>query len=87
LFGDDLLVVPCLEPGGKVEFYLPKGNWKMMNDSQNRHFAGGEVHQLTLTLTEIAVFALAGTQIPLGESVEHTEAVDSISLVTSYWSV
>ena len=36
--GDDLLVAPCLEPGGRVRVYLPRGEW--------RRFPGGEpVHR------------------------------------------
>ncbi len=87
MFGDDLLIVPCLEPGGGIEFYLPEGKWKMMNDNKNRTFEGGKVHKLTLDLNEIAVFSLVGKKIPLGEVVEHTEALDSISDITSYWNV
>ena len=26
--GDDLLVAPCLQPGGEVEVYLPAGRWR-----------------------------------------------------------
>ncbi len=87
MFGDDLLVVPCLQPSGEVEFYLPEGNWKMMNDNQNRSFTGGKVHQLTLQLSEIAVFALVGKTIPLGAEIEHTDEVDSIATITDYWTV
>jgi alpha-D-xyloside xylohydrolase len=87
MFGDDLLVVPCLQPGGQVEFYLPEGDWKMMNDNQNRSFTGGKVHQLTLKLSEIAVFALVGKTIPLGAEIEHTDEVDSIATITEYWTV
>lgn len=87
MFGDDLLIVPCLQPGGDIEFYLPEGDWKMMNDTQDRTFKGGKVHQLTLKLNESAVFALVGTTIPLGDEMEHTDEVDSIAKVTSNWSV
>ncbi|MFT6408718.1 MAG: alpha-D-xyloside xylohydrolase, partial [Arenicella sp.] len=27
MFGDDLLVIPCFDPLGTVEFYLPEGDW------------------------------------------------------------
>lgn len=87
MFGDDLLIVPCLQPGGEVEFYLPEGEWKMMDDVQERSFTGGKVHNLTLELSEIAVFALSGKNIPLGDEIQHTDEVDSISCVTSYWAV
>ena len=87
MFGDDLLVVPCLQPGGEVEFYLPEGEWKMMNDKKDRIFLGGKVHQLTLELSEISVFALVGKSIPLGDEIEHTDEISSIDNVTSYWAV
>lgn len=83
MFGDDMLVVPCLQPGGKVEFYLPKGEWKMFND--HRSFAGGTVHTLTLKLDEIAVFVPAGRKIPLGQDVEHTDQIASIDDIVAYW--
>jgi len=87
MFGDDLLVVPCLQPGGEVEFYLPAGEWKRMDDSSQQVFSGGRVHQLTLELVELAVFAQVGAKIPMGDDIEHTDEVDSISRITSYWNV
>ncbi len=83
MFGDDLLVVPCLQPGGKVEFYLPKGQWRMFEDE--RVFEGGQVHQLTLHLDQQAVFVKTDKRIPLGAVVEHTEQLENIENITSYW--
>jgi alpha-D-xyloside xylohydrolase len=83
MFGDDLLVVPCLQPGGKVAFYLPKGQWLMFN--QGRSFDGGQVHSLVLELEQMAVFVRAGKKIPLGQSIEHTGQVERIDKVVGYW--
>ena len=91
MFGDKLLVAPCVEAGGRVEFYLPKGNWRRfdLNQQSAEIFAGGEVYQLTLALDEQAVFIREGEQIPIGFDVEHTEALlnddKDVSSINYYW--
>jgi alpha-D-xyloside xylohydrolase len=62
--GDALLVAPCLNAEGRVRVYLPSGDWRRFPGREQ--FEGGRVHELTLPLDEIAVFARAGTRIPLG---------------------
>ena len=69
-FGDDLLVAPCIRPGGAVEVYLPTGRWRRFPDGGE--FEGGRVHRLQLGLQETAVFARHGVEIPLGPAVRHT---------------
>lgn len=64
LCGDDLLVAPCLNPEGRVRVYLPAGEWRRFPGREP--YAGGRVHHMALGLDEIAVFARAGTRIPLG---------------------
>jgi alpha-D-xyloside xylohydrolase len=83
MFGDDMLVAPCLQPGGKVEFYLPKGQWRMFNT--DKCFDGGQTHQLILTLEEQAVFVRTDVKIPLGAEVEHTEQLTTIDHIAGYW--
>jgi alpha-D-xyloside xylohydrolase len=83
MFGDDMLVAPCLQPGGKVEFYLPKGQWRMFNT--DKCFDGGQTHQLILTLEEQAVFVRTDVKIPLGDEVEHTEQLTTIDHIAGYW--
>ncbi|NJO12477.1 MAG: alpha-xylosidase, partial [Gammaproteobacteria bacterium] len=68
--GEDLLVVPCLQPSGEVEFYLPHGSWRRFQDCAP--FEGGRVHCLRLALRETAVFARTGARIPLGAAVRST---------------
>jgi alpha-D-xyloside xylohydrolase len=57
--GPDILVMPCLEPGGRVSGYLPRGTWQRMGD--DRPIDGGRVVELTLALEEVAAFTRAGT--------------------------
>ena len=70
MFGADLLVAPCLDSGGAVEFYLPAGNWHRFPAGNT--LQGGRVHRLTLALDEMAVFARAGTRIALAPEVQST---------------
>ena len=60
--GADLLVAPCLAPGGEVEVYLPQGEWQRYPDGQA--IVGGRCHRLTLRLAEIAVFHRIGAVLP-----------------------
>ncbi len=81
--GEDLLVAPCLNPGGRVRVYLPEGEW--------RRFAGGEpleggrTHDLVLALDELAVFARRGAEIPLGPTVRHTGELGELPEVVETW--
>jgi len=63
-FGEDLLVAPCLEPGGRVEVYLPHGDWQRFPHGEP--FAGGRSHVVQLALAQTAVFLRAGTTLELG---------------------
>ena len=62
-FGDDLLVAPCLQPGGNVELYLPAGRWQRFPGGPA--FEGGRTLRLRLALDELALFAREGAEIPL----------------------
>ena len=77
MFGDDLLVVPCFDPDGEVEFYLPEGHWFLFNPQaeggEQSVLVGNKVYQQTLALNDIAVFARSGAQIPLCEAVQFTD--------------
>ena len=84
MFGDSLLVVPCVTPGGQVEFYLPEGEWLSFSDKQV--FAGGKIHHLTLGWNEVAVFVRQGHDLPIGPDVEHTEQLDNQPVISHYWS-
>jgi alpha-D-xyloside xylohydrolase len=81
--GDDLLVAPCLEPSGRVRVYLPEGDWCRFPRGDT--YAGGRTHEFFLALDELAVFARAGTEIPLGAAVQHTGATGAAPRVVEVW--
>jgi alpha-D-xyloside xylohydrolase len=89
-FGEDLLFIPCTHPGGKVEFYLPEGNWRLFDS--DAVFSGSKVHSITLGLDEIALFAREGSTIPLAippdgcEEIAYSDQIDPNNLKLSYWS-
>lgn len=92
MFGDDLLVVPCIDPNGEVEFYLPEGHWYPFDpgtDHSHDMLIGQKVYQRKLALDEMAVFARSGTKIPLCHAVEYTaqhspeEDIEQIWVATS----
>jgi alpha-D-xyloside xylohydrolase len=55
--GPDLLVAPCLQPGGEVEVYLPAGDWQHFLSGER--LSGGRSHRLRLPLSAMAVFRRA----------------------------
>lgn len=59
--GADLLVAPCLEPGGTVELYLPAGDWQRFPDGER--LAGGRSLRLQLAWSEAAVFQRVGSPL------------------------
>lgn len=88
MFGADLLVVPCFDPNGEVEFYLPEGRWcRFGPDSGQRYdtLAGKSVYKMQLALDEMAVFARAGTKIPLCRAVEYTAQMPQKSSIELNW--
>jgi len=92
MFGDDLLVVPCFDPLGTVEFYLPEGEWltfDLSDSSTSKSLKGSKVYQQTLSLNEMAVFVRKGTQIPLNAKALNTadipQASDGSFDVCEYW--
>ena len=82
-FGDELLVAPCIRPGGSVVVYLPEGRWRRFPDGGE--FEGGRAVRFQLALHETAVFTRAGTTIALGPAIRHTgewPSADSIATRT-----
>lgn len=59
--GADLLVAPCLEPGGTVELYLPAGDWQRFPDGER--LVGGRSLRLQLAWSEVAVFQRVGSPL------------------------
>lgn len=85
-FGRDMLVAPCLKPGGDIECYLPKSIAR-----QWRRFPGGELYDggqlvsMTVPLDEVAVFVPQGRHIDLGAEVESTEDLVNGIAVKDQW--
>ncbi len=77
MFGDDLLVVPCFNPQGDVEYYLPEGQWARFDlaASSVEVLQGGRVYQEQLKLDQMAVFVPKGKAIPLNKAVQSTEEI------------
>ncbi|MDT8429414.1 MAG: glycoside hydrolase family 31 protein [Pseudomonadales bacterium] len=73
MFGENLLVAPCLSPGGHVRCYLPPGDWYRFPEGE--FFAGGRCHDMQLTLEQMAVFAPQGASIPVTDLVMYTAAL------------
>jgi alpha-D-xyloside xylohydrolase len=88
MFGDDILVVPCFDPSGEVEFYLPEGHWypfEVGSDHSHDLLLGQRVHRQTLALDKMAVFAKLGTKIPLCKPVQFTEQHGDRLQIESNW--
>ena len=83
MFGDKLLVAPCLQPGGQVECYLPAGSW--LRFPTGDVIEGGRSHSFTLALDEVAVFVREGEKIPLGPEVQHTNELAGNAVIEQYW--
>ncbi len=93
MFGEDLLVVPCFEATGDIEFYLPDGEWQRFDldaKGESEIFAGGRVYQQILDLNEIAVFVRKGVSVPLNEPVLNTVDIpldnEGMFEISEYWS-
>jgi len=92
MFGDDLLVVPCFDPNGDVEFYLPKGEWlkfDLQNSKISEPLIGAQIYKQRLALDEIAVFARVGSRIPLNIKALNTTDIpldeNGMFEVSEYW--
>lgn len=98
MFGDDLLVVPCFDACGDVEFYLPEGEWIKFDihsslDSSSslasNAMSGSKVYQQRLALADIAVFARTGARIPLNIKALNTADIpldpSGMFEVSEYW--
>jgi alpha-D-xyloside xylohydrolase len=92
MFGDDLLVIPCFDPLGTVEFYLPEGDWINFDIGRSKvgeSLTGSKVYKQKLELNEIAVFVRKGTQIPLNAKALNTidipQSSDGIFEINEVW--
>ena len=68
LLGPDLLVVPVLNPEGRVTVYLPDGEWR---DWWTDEVIRGPAHlRLEVPIERLPLYARAGAEIPTGPEIE-----------------
>ena len=83
MYGDDILVAPCLSPDDEVDVYLPQGGWQRWDTKEK--LEGGQTLKLKLGTDETAVFVREGAKIPLGPAVEHTDALGGKVQIEEHW--
>ncbi|MDE3066678.1 MAG: glycoside hydrolase family 31 protein [Verrucomicrobiota bacterium] len=71
LMGPSLLAAPVLQSGGRRSVYLPAGGWYVFG--ANTLLTGSQTVKLTVKLDEIPVYVRAGTLLPLGPVIQHTD--------------
>lgn len=71
LMGRGLMAAPILQQGGKRTVYLPKDSWFRFNTSER--LDGGQTLNVSAALDEIPVYVRAGTILPLGPVIQHTD--------------
>ena len=74
MFGDHLLVVPVLQPGGWVTVCLPEGVW--YNYFTGDRIEGGQVFTVQMELEHIPIFVRQGAVIAEGPAVQHTGEIN-----------
>ncbi|MBI1774643.1 MAG: glycoside hydrolase family 31 protein [Proteobacteria bacterium] len=84
LCGPSLLVVPVVEPGGRVSAYLPAGTWHALWSGES--IQGGRAVALEVPLDHIPVFGREGHLLPLGPVVQHTGELPQPSPITELWA-
>lgn len=71
MFGEQLMVSPIVRPGRKQQtIYFPKGTWYSLEEG--KRFKGGQKNTIKVALTDIPVFAKAGSAIALYPVQQHT---------------
>jgi len=72
LMGRSLLAAPILNPGGKRSVYLPpSARWYRFG--KNQVIQGAATQNVTTTLDEIPMYVRAGSILPLGPLIMHTD--------------
>lgn len=83
MFGPDILVVPCVQAGGEVEYMLPQGDWLRFPSGEPQQ--GGKAYKHNLALDELAVFVRNGATIPIGPALQHTASLDGTTDIIGHW--
>jgi alpha-glucosidase len=71
MMGDDLLAAPILEDTEKRRVYLPPGRWFALGETAP--LEGKKSIDATAKLDEIPVYVRAGSIVPLGPVIQHTD--------------
>jgi alpha-glucosidase len=71
LIGRGLLAAPILNPGNRREVYLPDDDWYVLGS--NLRLAGNRVIAADAPLDQIPFYVRAGTILPLGPAIQHTD--------------
>lgn len=70
MLGPALLVAPLVAPGGRVQVYLPAGEWFDLWTGAG--LAGPQVLNLDVPLERLPIYGRAGETLLLGPAVQHT---------------
>ena len=76
LLGPDLLVVPVMNEGGSVEFYLPEGDWK--DWWTDKWYEGGQWYRQDCDLDEIPLF-VSGDSVLARDYRDRTQVEEPVS--------
>jgi alpha-glucosidase len=78
LVGKGVLAAPLLNAGGTRNIYLPKDKWYDFNTGEVMQ--GPKTIAVTKALDEIPVYVRAGTILPVGPVIQHSEEVTGAPL-------
>jgi len=78
LVGKGVLAAPILNAGGARNIYLPKDKWYDFNTGEAMQ--GPKTIAVTKALDEIPVYVRAGTILPVGPVIQHSEEVTGAPL-------
>ncbi len=85
MLGPSLLVAPIIQACGKVDVYLPAGNWHDL--WHGTVYDGGRVVSFeNFPLGEIPVFGREGSWLPLGPVVQHTDELNGEEVIDEVWN-
>jgi alpha-D-xyloside xylohydrolase len=80
LLGEALLVAPVIREDDQKRVYLPKGDW--YDYWTGKLFSGCQVLELISSLEQCPLFVKAGTILPLGPIVQHTNEIKPDQSIT-----
>ena len=70
-FGDEMLVAPVIDPGGRQDVWLPPGDWVGFFDG--RHYQGGRTLTAQYAVEDMPVFVRAGAVVPEQRASDYSD--------------